>query len=376
MLCTVLIVRFFGSEIYAGLIVDLSYISILTILLEIVPTNYILFKVQDDPTRYQGLAFLAVISFLILMIATYVAYKFLGIFYTNNLWIILYVSSIAIKKYIDIKLQSSGHLSEYFLIEFRGAVLRLTLLYLLFLLSTPPPVAVWASLTISTILTQSIWFAKNGTERKAFKNSINRSSWKQLTGDMHSYLPYYLGITLKRGGNNLTPILANVFFKDKEVLGAFFLAYRGLQFTIGQLRTIEGLLNHRNTLNKIKSISTKNKTVVATVCQFTCIVISIGILMLSGIKIYSFYAVLILSFSVWISMFAMIERANAYSTYNIKSVNFSIAGYIIVYISMVSLSSSFGIKGQIAYSILLVVSDLAYLGTILIFKNNVKYDNK
>lgn len=369
MLVTVLVVRFFGPGIYANFIVDLSYVSLLAIFFEIVPTNYILFRVQDDPLRYRGLAALAIASSLLMSCITFIAYFYLGLFQSNSLWIVPYASSLGIKRYIDARLQSSGRLTEFFLIELRGSSLRVAFLLTFFFLSMTPVVAVWASIASATLLTQILWFINNKDEREIFNYVFCRSSWNQLIGDRRSYYQYYLGITLKRLNNNLVTILANVFFQNKDILGSFFLAYRGLLFTVGQLRVIEGLLNHRKTLATIEEFSNNNKIIVAAFGQLICIIVSIALEYASSLKDINYLTIIILSFSVWLSLFAMIERAKAYSEYNIFSVNISMLIYLAIYSSLVFMFIFLNIRDVVMFSIILVLSDAAYFVTILYISN-------
>jgi hypothetical protein len=97
-------------------------------------------------------------------------------------------------------------------------------------------------------MAQLIWFIARPDEFRTFRSVVNRSVWTPLIQNRALYRHYYLGIAIKRLRDNLVPILASNFFTSREALGAFFLAYRGLQFTLGQVRIIENLLNHRHTL--------------------------------------------------------------------------------------------------------------------------------
>ncbi len=376
MLATVFVVRFFGAEVYANFIVDLAYISLIAIFFEIVPTNYILFRVQDDPLMYRSIASFAIASSFLMLFVAYGIHSCFGLFHSNTLWVVPYASSLAMKRYIDARLQSSGRMTEFFSIELRGSVLRILFLLLLFFLSTSPSIAVWASITSATLLTQIIWFLGNKEEREIFNYVFCRSSWRQLIEERRSYLPYYLGIALKRLNNNLVTIMASLFFISKESLGIFLLAYRGLLFTIGQLRVFEGLLNHRNTFKKFKVFSVKNKVTMAVLGQITCILLTILLELFSSIKNINYVTIIVLSFSVWFAFFSMIERANAYSKYNIISVNFSIASYTAIYTISVFIFMFLELRNEIVYSIILVFSDAIYFVTIKYHSKSLNLSEK
>ena len=128
LLCTVLLVRWFGAGVYANYLVDLSYLSLLLILLEVVPSNYSIFRLQDEPTRIRGLAALAVASAFMLDVLLLCQVIFLICSPANSVWIAPYAGAMAIKRYLDIRLQSSGRLREYFGIELLGSIIRVALM--------------------------------------------------------------------------------------------------------------------------------------------------------------------------------------------------------------------------------------------------------
>jgi len=371
LLTTVLLVRWFGAGVYADYLVDLAYLSLISILLEVVPSNYSIFCVQDDPNRVRGLAALAVITAFILAGVTLVSGYVFDFFQANSAWIAPYAGSLAVKRYLDTRLQSTGRLREYFGIELFGAAIRVVLLGLFLWWAVSPVDAVWASLACATLLTQSSWFARNPDERREFIAPVfDRSAWTPMIKDRQAYVPYYLGIAVKRLRDNLVPVLASYFFANKETLGAFFLAYRGLLFTAGQIRVIEGLLNHRHTLASVMELSFTHRALVAGLGQLVCIVASICLMYASGVDNSQFFSLIILSFAIWFYVFSIIERSRAYSNFDSSSINLAMISYCIVESGLVWLCVAINIQTGIVFSLILVCAEGI---SLLIMSQSAKY---
>jgi hypothetical protein len=354
---TVLLVRWFGAGVYANYLVDLAYISLVLILLEIVPSNYSVFRVQDEPDLIFSLAALAVVSVFVLVGAVHVMGQFFNLFHAGSIWIAPYAGLMAIKRYLDIRLQSAGRLKEYFGIELNSAVIRVVLLAIFFILSVNSVDAVWASLACATFMAQLIWFIARPDEFRTFRSVVNRSVWTPLIQNRALYRHYYLGIAIKRLRDNLVPILASNFFTSREALGAFFLAYRGLQFTLGQVRIIENLLNHRHTLASFIKMTSLHKAQVAIVSQLVCIVASIGLVYAAGVSQVQILPIIYLSFIIWIYVYSMIERAKAYSSYETSRINSAMIVYCIAAIGAMWIFKSIGIQTLSMFILALIVAE-------------------
>lgn len=372
LLGTVLLVRWFGAGVYADFLVDLAYLSLLLILLEVVPSNYSVFRVQDEPTRIRGLAALAVVSAGVLVGVAQISGHFFNLFHAVSIWVAPYAGLMAVKRYLDIRLQSTGRLNEYLRIELRCAVIRVVLMAVFLWWAVRPVDAVWASLACATLLAQITWFVGKPDERRIFTSVIDRSAWLPLIEERRAYAPYYLGIAVKRLRDNLVPMLASMFFISREALGAFFLAYRGLVFTVGQIRIIEGLLNHRHTLAKVMALSLVHRVLVAIVGQVVCVVASLGLIVASGIESIQLLTVLFLSFIVWFNVFSVLERAKAYSSYETLRVNSAMMAYCAVAIGLVWLLITLGERTESVFSLILICAEGMSLWTMYLLTRSVK----
>lgn len=330
MLTTVCLLRWFGAEVYSSYIVDLAKLSLLFIILELLPTSYSIFRVQDDPAWCRTVAAHTFFSASVLLIVVS-ALGYSGNFFGNySYWIAVYVIIFAFRRYIDIRLQSSGRLKDYMKMELFSAILRLVFMAIWLLLSFPNEEAAWATLVLATTLSQLMWWVSNRGDRAVFTAVFERESWSALFSGSSQYVPYYFGVVLKRLKDNFVPLVADIIFSSRDMLAAFFLAQRGLVFAVGQIRIFEALLNHRAFLEKVSSISTVHQALMAFSAQIVCLVASFVLMNLSGVHVDSYLPVILFSFVVWPIVFFVIERAKAYSQYGATRVNLAIFAYLVV----------------------------------------------
>jgi hypothetical protein len=359
LLATVMVVRWFGSETYAHYIVDLAMISLLLIILEIVPSNYSVFRVQDDPTWQRSICAQIAVTVLIASFFVFAAGHWGLIFKDNSLWMTVYAATMAGKRYLDIRLQSSARMVEFMNIELSTSIARLTLLALCYLQKTDANAAVWGSLAGATLLSQGFWWFQNPSELRSFAGFADRKAWRALSESFPAYLPYYSGIALKRLKDNLAPLVAERLFDSRELLAAFLLAYRGVIFAVGQVRTLEAMMNHRGSLAVAQNMSRQRRYVVAATAQVMCIAASAGLLLSSGLDDLPWYPTLALSFMIWPIVFLVLERAKAYATFQPNRINRAIIAYLIVLLAGTLALKLFCATTVFAFSWVLVVAEAA-----------------
>lgn len=357
LLITILVVRWFGAATYANYMIDLAIIGIISIVLEIVPSNYSLFKIQDDASWLGVVVVQTIISMVLGGLITLGVFYFSDIFKDFTLWILLYVVSLGVKRYLDIRLQSSGRLKEYLEIEVITALVRLVLMLICQYLLLAGNIAIWLSLTMGVITAQTIWFIKNNQELSYFFMVFKIQYWKKLFSNFDKYQPYYIGIALKRMRDNAVPVVAQYFFSTASALAAFFLAYRGVVFAVSQVRIIESLLNHRQTLDQVMRLKTNQKLLIAIFAQMVCLLVSFVLQFLAQVGEYNYIINLILSFMIWPIVFNIFDRAKAYSNYEVKRVNYSMIGYLLVVFPFAFILNAFGFTSITVFVVLLVLSE-------------------
>lgn len=357
LLITVIVVRWFGAENYANYMVDLAIIGIISIVLEFVPSNYSLFKIQDDSSWLGVIVVQTIISIVFGSLITLGIFYYTDFFKDFTLWMLFYVMSLGVKRYLDIHLQSSGRLNEYLEIEVISALVRLLLMLICLYFMIEGNIAIWLSLTVGIITAQVIWFIKNDNELKHLAMVFKARHWIKLFSNFDKYQPYYVGIILKRIRDNAVPLVAQYFFSTASALAAFFLAYRGVTFAVSQIRIIESLLNHRQTLNQIMSLKTRQKFLIAFIAQILCLISAFALQFLANVGEFNYIVNLILSFIIWPIVFNILERTKAYSNYQVKRVNHSMVGYLLVIFTCSFVSNILGYTSIFIFVLILVLSE-------------------
>lgn len=366
---TIMIIRLLGSESYNNYIIDLAVISLISIIYELIPSNFSLFKVQDDLTWKDVVASQIIISAFIGIALTYLIGNYFSAFNIFTMWFILYIVVLGVKKYQDITLQSTGRVDEFFKLESYIAALRLLLVITLYNIGFSSVNVIWASLVISMIIVQVVWFIGNKDEIKSFLSISKKNTHQRMLINKLHYYPYYIGIVLKKLKDNSIPIVANYFFKSPEILAAFFLTYRGIAFSISQVRIIESMMINRSYIDKINKITFKYKLVISAVIQTISLSVAIVLQLFSGLESIDFELNLLLSLIVYPIIFSMFGRANALSKFDPKTVNTANFSYLIVLMLSVGAALLLHNDGVVLFIFILILSELAILSAFLLRKS-------
>lgn len=359
MLVTVLIVRWFGSDVYADYMVDLAYLSLILIFLELVPSNYVVFRVQEESVWRKAAAQQIFVSAVLVSMMLIVLSPLFNRF---NAWIVLYACAVCIKRYMDIEFQSSGRLKDFVLIELLSGVLRLFLVAFSFYILDFSGYAAWASLALSSIFVLMIYFySVEGLARNFVEGCVDQGALKVAWEERREYKKYYFGIFLKRLKDNFTPLAADVVLQNKGAQALFYISYRGIVFATGQIRLLEAMVNHRGSQEKVGALTTRKKIALGGGAQVLCLASSAALALLAGVDGNVFLCAIVLSFMAWPIVFFVIERSKAYSQYDAGRVNTAILGYLAVGGGGCFLIYLAGSLNMFAFSIVLCISEFAAL---------------
>lgn len=326
---TVLIVRWCGAAVYADFIVDLAVVALLLLLLEVVPSNFSVFRLQDDRGWRRVVEWHLMLVTVIVLVAVTVLGRLGWSFQAFTPWIALYAVTQVLKRYLDLMLQSSGRLKAFMGVEVFSSLFRLMLLFAGVVAGYRGISVIWGSLAISVAVAQSLWLMWMGKTLDVGPPEHVLVRREGFASTLRQFVPYYPGIALRRVKDNLLPLVGNWVLGSKEALGLLMLAYRGLIFANGQLRIFEALLYHRGTLDEVEALAPKSMAVIAAGVQMIAIAASCVLLMLSGEPLKPFGLALLLSFLVWPMSFYAIERANAYSGFQAGRVNVGLLVYVV-----------------------------------------------
>jgi hypothetical protein len=358
LVATLVMLRLYGPHAFSNYIVDLAIISLTLIFFELVPSSYLVFRLQDDARWGAALGTQTILGVAISVSAIIALHFFTNYIADFSFWIFLYATASGIKRQLDLILQSSGRLSEFFLIDGVASALRLFLLVVFAWLNFYPATALWASIALSFIISQLWWFGKNVCNIKKNYKIIQKDSLRLIWKERRRYPAYYLNILLKRVRDSLAPIIAGHLILDKSTLAAFFLAYRGMAAAVSQMRIIEAIFNHRETQKELSNLGSSEKILIATGTQLMCIVASSLIILLAGVTEPSWASVIILSGLAWPSTMIMQERAKALANYKTKYISYSLIAYILILVIAVGAKNLLNIPPDWLVPTVLLIAEI------------------
>lgn len=372
LVATTLTVRWFGAEVYADYIVDLAIVSVLMVLLEIVPSNYSVFKLQDDFSWRECVAAQIVASMLFAASLIVIVGESSPLFHRYSAWMSVYAVALAAKRYLDIRLQAAGRLSEFMLVELVNSMTRVLLLTGFSAIGVEASASVWGSLAIALVFSQCVWWSRNKSELQVLMFAFDPAAWGRIVSHFRNYIPYYYGILLKRLKDNCIPVAAESVFVSKHALAAFFLAYRGVIFSAGQIRIFEALLNHRATLAKVAALSRGRKAVIALLSQCVCVGVSAVLLIASHVDYIPWIQLFVISFTIWPIAYQVVERSRAYSNFRAGVVNAGMLAYLVVAAAGSGLLLVLGDATGTAFSLVLIAGECVVL--MILTRENRKHD--
>lgn len=335
MVATVLVFRSCGAVAYANFMIDLAIMSLVLLVLELIPSNYSLYRVQDDPSWRLVIKRHLVISACVLPPSVIAIGSLSGLFQSYTPWIALFAITQVQKRYLDILLQASGNVREFMWIELSTSLLRMVMLSAGIAIGAGEPFLIWGSLSISAATAQVVWISVNGSTLASFAADSNLDGvGEQPVGAggarkvLWQLLPYYPAIVLRRLKDNILPLAGGVVLGSKELLGLLMLSYRGLLFANGQVRIFEAVLAHRKILREVNQISFGSKVAVAFLVQLVAIGASATLIFLADDGVKPYGLAFFVSLLVWPMVFYALERANAYSKFEAMRVNLGLIAYI------------------------------------------------
>ncbi len=358
MATTILIVRLFGPQDYASYTVDIAIIGMLLLTLELLPSNHAVFHVQDHVDDIRQVAAFALLMVVVLPLLVLLLWK-AGLFHGYSHWAMLYAASMSLSRYLDIRLQSTGRLAAFLLMDLQAAALRLAILGLLVITGVGKPLdQLWAALALGGLAAQLLWLARHRLEWQWFSPLAILPSLRTLLAQKRHYVPYYFGSALKRVRDNMVPILATALLLDKTALGNFFLAYRGVIFANGQVRVLEGLINHRASLAQTGQMGRRAYGFLLLLSLAAASIASVLLVILSGQADLPLLQIGLLSLSAPLVVLTIIERAKAYSKFEAGRINASMIGYICTALVGALSCHLAGMNSGIALACLLVLAEM------------------
>lgn len=354
---SILTLRLYGSNPFSSFVTDLAILSLVLVLLELIPSNLTLFKIQDDYDWLGVIRLQTAINILLVTCAFLVLWLLGDIFSAFSWWMLLYALSNCTKRYLDIRLQSLGRLPEFIRLDVFASIFRLLILILAYYIVMSPSTAIWASLSLGLLMPQLFWFRSNRVELVGLIKSFNHKAINIVWVERSQFIPYYPGIILKRLKESLVPIGASRLIADTDVLAGFFIIYKGVLAVFSQVRVIEAFANHRASLNVIKN-NIAIKCLIASLAQILAFLASLAMAFFSGTQSGMFMTSFTISFLAWPLVFRAQIRAEVLGSYKMNLINNSLLIWNFLFVFAFLFIYVTGFSSTVFFSLVLVIIEL------------------
>jgi hypothetical protein len=325
-----IIIKTLSIEIFGEFVVFTSYLAFLGLLYELIPTNFSVFKLQDNfDFKFHLIRFFIVTSFLII-----VALIFLKLFFFSNIslyLILLFSLSTYSLNFFNITFQASGKIENYFWLLLILSILKFFMIlifhYFNFLNSL-------SSLLLSISLAQFfILFSYSFYERNNLKlifSSPNSfiDTYSFIIQNFHSFKPYYLNTFLKRVREN-SIILIFSRLVSIETLGLFSLFLKIDSFVLGLARNFETIFMNRNNSHIYRKLFIQKVGFLGIFLQILYFVVGVLYMKIIVDKFY-YFEIFIQSILVYPYIHFLLARSDQLSKFNNEESNISEVFYVLI----------------------------------------------
>ncbi len=198
----------------------------------------------------------------------------LGVFSHFSAFIAVYALGSVIQRYFDSRFQAQGRIGDFFLLPLAPNVIRLLLLLVFwqFPLFASPSDLAWSAAAAGILCSQVLFLLRHPIELSPFLHTGHLQALRRLWNGRDQYLAYYPNIVLKRLRDTAMPLVCDFFAADRFEAGKYLLAYRGVDFSIGQLRVIESFFSNAGLRSALKQQGGLSLLLLAVFGQLAAIV--------------------------------------------------------------------------------------------------------
>jgi hypothetical protein len=328
-LATIVLVRLIGVEGFANYAIDLAKLSLFLLLLELIPSSYVIFRQQEDETLAADLASFVCLALLVLPAAVLIGGG-VGVFSHFSIFMVVYAAGSVIQRYFDSRFQAQGRIGDFFLLPLVTNVIRLLLLlgFWLIPLSASPADMAWGSLAAGILGAQAFFLLRHPAEVSAFIHSGHLRALQRLWSNRGQYVAYYPNIVLKRLRDTAMPLVCDFFAADKFEAGKYLLAYRGVDFSIGQLRVIESFFSNAGLRDALKARGGTSLLLLAVFGQLVAIVAGLLLVGQAELTWSSVTLIVLASLFVYPYVLELSARSDAYAQFRPRRVTISLLAFV------------------------------------------------
>ena len=246
LLSALYIVWVFGVAEFAIFTISLAKLSILLLALELVPSQYSIFRMQNDPLYSSAIATFYIGFALLLPIATFACVS--NHIIVSQSWVIVPYAGLAVtQRYIELKTQSAGMVWAF---GWMPTTSNLARIVMLLILGSPaaglqPADVIWGSLCISSALGQAYVLWRYPELRQDLITAGPIGAVRRLLSDTRQYFPYIGNSALKRIRDTFVPLFCDLVMPSKAEIGRLLVYMRANEAVASQVRVIEAFMVNR-----------------------------------------------------------------------------------------------------------------------------------
>lgn len=326
---TLILVRLIGVAEFANYAIDLAKLSIFLLLLEIVPSSYVIFRQQEDETLAADLASLVCLAALVLPLIVFIG-GLVGVFSHFTTFISVYALGSVIQRYFDSRFQAQGRIGHFFLLPLASNVIRLLLLATFWQIpvTASPAALAWGTAAAGILGSQVLFLARYPAEFSSFMHTGHLPALHRLWKHRSRYLPYYPNIVLKRLRDTAMPLVCDLFAADRFEAGKYLLAYRGVDFSLGQLRVIESFFSNAGLRSALSVKGGRSLLFLAIFGQLVSIAAGLLLVGQAELSTTSIALIVLASLFVYPYVFELSARSNAYAQFRPGRVTISLLAFV------------------------------------------------
>jgi hypothetical protein len=326
---TVFITWIYGLAEFAYYTINFAKLSLILLGAEVVPSSFTIFRLQEDreftrsvPVFYAGFAALAAVLTAVLIREGWL---------THASWfMVLYILSTTLQRYLDVQAQASGRVDAYFWIPAASNISRLALLAALAALKlTSVPNVLWASLAIGSMVGQVVMLSRFP---EFFDANAWRQPWKKLAylwSISESFYGYYVNSVLKRVKDTFLPIFSDLVFPSKAEVGRFFVYTRANEAVCGQIRVLEAFMVNRSVRENVRGARRLIFLTLAPLGHAAVALIALALMYREGIRLTDVALAFATGLFIYPYILELFWRNDALASFKPNYVTMSLVAFIV-----------------------------------------------
>lgn len=325
---TIFITWTFGLAEFAYYTINFAKLSLILLGAEVLPSSFTIFRLQEDreftravPVFYAGFATLAAVLTAVLIGEGWLAHA--------SWFMILFIFSTTLQRYLDAQAQASGRVDAYFWIPATSNIARVVLLAALAALDLLSVADVlWASVAIGSMVGQIVMLSR-------FPEFFDANAWRQpvkkltyLWSIRNSFYGYYVNSVLKRVKDTFLPIFSDIVFPSKAEIGRFFVYTRANEAVCGQIRVLEAFMVNRSIRENLRGARRRIFLTLAPLGHAAVGIIALALMYREGIRVTDISLAFATGLFIYPYILELFWRNDALASFNPNYVTISLIAFI------------------------------------------------